>query len=164
MIFWGWYERTVRGDGLDQRVKVHRAMCKVCGRSQGLAPDLVAVGRLDGVEVIGRAVEEMAAGRPAAAVASDAGLPYTTVRDWRRRFAERASLLADGLLRAVVALGSTVERLPAGEVAIALAAIKAAAAAARRRFGLAGDDWRLANLVAGGHLYSTNTNPPWIAA
>jgi len=25
-------------------------------------------------------------------------------------------------------------------------------------------DWVVANLVAGGHLFSTNTDPPWLAA
>jgi hypothetical protein len=38
------------------------------------------------------------------------------------------------------------------------------AAAARRRFGIAGGDWALANLVAGGQLFSTNIDPPWLAA
>jgi hypothetical protein len=47
-------------------------------------------------------------------------------------------------------------------VEIALCAIEAVGKASRRRLGAAGDNWRIANLVVGGHLLSTNTNPPWI--
>ena len=41
-------------------------------------------------------------------VAQRAGLPYTTVRDWRRRFISRAEVLSTGARRAVVALGGVV--------------------------------------------------------
>jgi len=34
----------------------------------------------------------------------------------------------------------------------------------QRSFRIAGSDWVVANLVAGGHLFSTNTDPPWLAA
>jgi hypothetical protein len=48
---------------------------------------------------------------------------------------------------------------------VAVAAARAAWIAARRRFGdRVGALWRLAGAVVGGHLLSTNTDPPWAAA
>ena len=164
MSFWGSYERAVRGAGTDVRIRVRRAMCKFCRRSHAVLPDLAAVGRLDSVDVIGTAMTDIAAGETAGSVASKINLPYTTVRDWRRRFVKRAGLLAAGFLRAVVALGDLVPNLPELKMPLAVVAVAAAASTVRRRFGLAGADWRLANLVCGGHLLTTNTDPPWIAA
>jgi len=164
MVFWGSYNRPVRIGPVDLRLRIHRAMCKSCRSSHALLPDLVAVGRLDSIEVIGAAVVEMAAGATAGAIARRASLPYATVRDWRRRFASRAKLLSAGLLAATVALGDLVPRLPLGEVLAALCAVTAAARACRRRFAIDGSDWAVANLVAGGHLFSANTDPPLIAA
>jgi hypothetical protein len=70
----------------------------------------MAHGRLDAIGVIGPALEAMVAGH--ARRAADAlGLPYTTVRDWRRRFVARAEMLAIGFARACVALGAPVPRL-----------------------------------------------------
>jgi hypothetical protein len=68
------------------------------------------------------------------------------------------------LLAATVALGDLVPLLPIGEIETALGAVSASATAARRRFRIVGGDWAVANLVAGGHLFSTNTDPPWLAA
>jgi hypothetical protein len=122
------------------------------------------LGRLDGIEVIGAGIEEMADGATTMATAERTGVPYTTARDWRRRFASRARLLAVGFLAAAVALGDPAPRLPGGAVEIALCAVEAVARAARRRLGAAGDDWRIANRIVGGHLLSTNSDPPWIAS
>ena len=65
------------------------------------------MGRLDAIGVIGPALEAMV-GRPGtgAGAARALGLPYTTVRDWRRRFVARAEMLAVGFARACVALGA----------------------------------------------------------
>jgi hypothetical protein len=164
MVFWGSYDRPVRVGSYEIRLRIRRARCESCRSSHALLPDLVAVGRLDSVEVIGEAVAEMAAGSTAGAIARRTSLPYTTVRNWRRRFASRARLLSAGLLAATVALGDFVPLLPIGEVLAAICAVTAAARACRRRFHLVGSDWAMANLVAGGHLFSANTDPPWIAA
>ncbi len=164
MVFWGSYDRPVRIGTIELRLRIRRAMCKSCCSSHALLPDLVAVGRLDPVEVIGEAVAEMASGATAGAIARRISLPYTTVRDWRRRLASRARLLSAGLLAATVALGDLVGLLPVGEVLAAICAVTAAAHACRRRFAINGSDWTVANLVAGGHLFSANTDPPWIAA
>jgi hypothetical protein len=161
MSFWGFYSRPLRiGDEI--RLLVHRARCSSCRRTHALIPDFVVPGRLDGIEVIGPGIEQMANEATTLAVAQRAGVPYTTARGWRRRFVSRAELLASGFLAATVALGDLVPRLPAGVVEIALCAIKAVGSASRRRLGAVGDNERIANLVVGGHLLSTNTNPPWI--
>ena len=151
MWFWGWYERDVRVTSeVIHRLAVRRARCADCKRSEALLPGFVTWGRLDGVEVIGLALEVMCGGAGVRRVAGGLGLKHTTVRDWRRRFTRRAALLAVGLCRYVVALGDVAPRLSGGADAVAVAAAKAA--------------WVLANAVVGGHLLSPNMDPLWAAA
>ncbi len=137
MSFWGYYSRPVRVDE-EIRVLVRRARCASCAVSHALVPDFVLPGRLDGVEVIGAAIEEMAAGAGAQTVARRAGVPHTTVRGWRRRFRARAAMLTAGFLAAAVALGDLVPRVGDGVMASALVAMRAAVDAARRRLGARG--------------------------
>jgi len=164
MRFWGWYERDVRVTAaVIRRLWVRRARC--CGRSHALLPGFLAWGRLDAVEVIGSGVAAMCAGGGMRRVAESLELGHTTVRDWRRRFARRAGLLAVGFCRFCVAVGGVAPRLFGRPEVVALAAATAAWMAARRRFGDGvGGLWRLANAVVGGHLLSTNMDPPWAAA
>jgi hypothetical protein len=64
-----------------------------------------------------------------------------------------------------VAVGDLAPRLSGRVEAVAVAAARSAWVAARRRFGDGvGGLWRLANAVVGGHLLSTNIDPPWAAA
>jgi hypothetical protein len=165
MQFWGWYERDVRVTAeVIHRLEVRRARCADCKRSDALLPGFVTWGRLDGVEVIGPAVEAMCRGVGMRRVADGLGLKHTTVRDWRRRFARRAALLAVGFTRFCVAVGDLAPRLSGHAEVVAVAAVKAAWVAARRRFGDGvGGLWRLANAVVGGHLLSPNTDPLWAA-
>jgi hypothetical protein len=74
-------------------------------------------------------------------------------------------MLAKGYLAALVAFGGLVPRLVGSGNAIgtALSAARAAAAELARRSG-GGRRWHLANRIVGGHLLSTNTDPPWICA
>jgi uncharacterized protein DUF6431 len=164
--FWGWYERDVRVTAeVIRRLEVRRGHCRDCGRTHALLPGFVTWGRLDTVEVIGSALEAMCAGAGMRPVADGLDLKHTTVRDWRRRFAQRASLLAIGFCRYVVAVGDVVPRLSGAVEEVALGAIRSAWAAAGRRFGeQVVVLWRLANAVVGGHLLSTNMDPPWAAA
>jgi uncharacterized protein DUF6431 len=163
MPFWGWYERDVRVSAeVIHRLLVRRARC--CERTHALLPGFVTWGRLDAVEVIGSAVEAMCGGVGMRRAAEELGLKHTTVRDWRRRFARRAELLAVGFSRFCVAVGDLAPRLSGLLETVAVATVKAAWFAARRRFGDGvGSLWRLANAVVGGHLLSTNTDPPWAA-
>lgn len=165
MQLWGWYERDVRVTSeVIHRLVVRRARCADCKRSHALLPGFVTWGRLDRVEVIGSAVEAMCGGAGMRRVAESLDLKHTTVRDWRRRFAQRASLLAVGFCRFCVALGDLAPRLSGRPEAVAVAAAKAAWSAARRRFGDGVSTlWRLANAVVGGHLLSPNTDPLWAA-
>jgi hypothetical protein len=163
MPFWGWYERDVRVSAeVIHRLLVRRARC--CERTHALLPGFVAWGRLDAVEAIGSAVEAMCGGVGMRRAAEELGLKHTTVRDWRRRFARRAELLAVGFSRFCVAVGDLAPRLSGPLETVAVATVKAAWSAARRRFGEGvGSLWRLANAVVGGHLLSPNTDPPWAA-
>jgi len=162
MGFWGFYTRYLRA-GEVVRLLVRRMRCLRCRCSHAVLPDFVAKRRLDGLEVIGQAIEALAAGTGARPVAERTGVPHTTVRDWRRRVAARCELLTGGFLAATVALGDLVPRQIASGPAGLLVAIDAASRAARRRLGAAGSRWRVANRIVGGELCTTNTDPPWAA-
>ena len=165
MPFWGWYERDVRLTAVViYRLAIRRARCPRCQASHALLPGFVTWGRLDVVEVIGSAIEAMCAGAGARPVAEGLDVGHTTVRGWRRRFAERAGLLAVGLCRYVVAVGDLAPRLAGPPAVVAVAAARSAWQAAVRRFGAGvAVMWRLANLVVGGHLLSPNMDPLWAA-
>ena len=164
MRFWGWYERDVRVSSVViHRLLVRRARC--CEFTHALLPGFLTWGRLDAVEVIGSAVETMCEGGGMRKVAEGLSLAHTTVRDWRRRFAQRAELLAVGFSRFCVAVGDLAPRLSGPAETVAVAAARAAWEAGRRRFGDGvGGLWRLASAVVGGHLLSPNMDPPWAAA
>lgn len=165
MQLWGWYERDLRVSAeVIHRLVVRRARCGDCKRSDAMLPGFVTWGRLDMVEVIGAALEAMCGGVGMRPAAVDLGLRHTTVRDWRRRFARRADLLAVGFCRYCVAVGGLAPRLSGRPEMVAVAALKAAWLAARQRFGVGvGGLWRLGNAVVGGHLLSPNMDPPWAA-
>lgn len=163
MIFFGSYTRPLRL-GTELRLVIRRARCRPCSVTHALLPDFVAILRLDGVEVIGKAIEQIAGGMTTRHAADASGLPYTTVRGWRRRFAERGGLLASGFLAAAVALGELVGLSPSGVIAAALYAMGLATTAARRRLGATGSLWRIANRICGGQLLCTNTSQPWMCA
>jgi hypothetical protein len=161
MSFWGWYVRPLRLATEELRLAIRRARCCSCRVSHGIIPEFATIGRLDATLVIGPAIEEMAGGSTIAGITERVNLPYSTVRDWRRRFIARAELLAKGFLAVTVALGELVPRLCEDRVGNALIAIKAGAEAFARRRGR-GEKWLIANRIVGGHLLTTNTDPPWI--
>ena len=72
------------------RVRPRRALCAACGVSRVLLPDSMLRRRQYGVEVIWAGLLAAARGRPWNQVAAELGVPYTTVREWLRRFARRA--------------------------------------------------------------------------
>jgi transposase-like protein len=161
MMLWGWYRRDVRV-GWIRRLWIRRVRCGPCGRSHGVLPEFVTCGRLDGVEVIGAAVAALSGGAGARTVAVGVGVAHTTVRDWWRRFRVRARLLVGGFSAAMVAVSGTGLWLCADDGSAAVAAIDGFWAAAVRRWpDRVGSRWRLANVVAGSHVLSTNTDPLW---
>jgi hypothetical protein len=105
----------------------------------------------------------LGAGTGARPSALGAGLPHTTVRDWRRRVTERSAVLIVGFLSAAVALGDSVPRNLSSGVGGLVVAVDAAVGAARRRRGARGRRWLIANRIVGGQLLTTNTDPPWAA-
>ena len=163
LAFWGWYWRYVRVSSTDTRqLEVRRARCGACKAGHALLPGFLTWGRLDPVEVIGAAVEEMCGGTGMRKVADALGLQHTTVRDWRRRFRRRAAMLAMGLCGYVVALGDLAPRLSGDAEAVALGAARAAWRAATRRFGAGvGGLWRAVNAVVGGRLLVANMDTPF---
>ena len=89
---WGFgVERDLVGPGgVTGRVRPRRALCAGCGVSRVLLPDSMLRRRQYGVEVIWAGLLAAARGRPWNQVAAELGVPYSTVREWLRRFARRA--------------------------------------------------------------------------
>jgi hypothetical protein len=95
LVRWGFgVERDLAGPGgVAERVRPRRALCAGCGGSRVLLPDSMLRRRQYGVEVIWAALLAAARGGPWNRIAADLGVPYTTVRDWLRRFVRRADLV-----------------------------------------------------------------------
>jgi Homeodomain-like domain len=89
---WGFgLERDLVGlGGGIGRVRPRRALCAGCGVSRVLLPDSMLRRRQYGVEVIWAALLAAVRQQPWNKVAAELGVPYTTVREWLRRFARRA--------------------------------------------------------------------------
>jgi len=156
------YWRDVRtGGGTGRRVWVRRAQCVGCRRSHALLPCFLFQGRLDVVDDIGFVVEAVVErGSVVGAAAMTLGVPYTTARDWLRRFRARAPTAAAGLVSVAVEIGAE-----AGVAALAIDAARRVLAALRLVAGAVGASspslWALATLLTGGKLLGTTTDPPW---
>ena len=164
MMFWAGYWRHVRAAGRCRKIFVPRVRCGPCRVSHALLPAFVLAWRLDVAETVGAVIAEVAAGvcgvRPAAA---RAGVPYTTARDWVRRFTGRARELGAGFAALAVELGGEPVRPPGEARGFALAAIGAAFGAAAGLPGwLAAGLWRFASAVSGGRLIAANTTSPYL--
>jgi len=163
MIFWSGYPRPVR-DGDDRLIWVRRAKCVPCRVSHCLLPAFCLFRRLYGAEAIGPALEAIVDGALTREVAGASGSPYTTVRDWRRRHRDRAPVLAAGFAALAVELGGDAPELAAVPERAALAALEAAWATARSRYGTAvAARWRFWSVVSGGQALGTTTHTPWIS-
>lgn len=160
MSFWSGYERSVRCGGACLRLWVRRARCAPCGASHALVPSFCLVGRLDVVEVIGEVVAAVAGGEGVRPVAVRRDIPHTTARDWVRRFARRAAMLAVGLSAVVVEVSGVAPVLAVEPVGRALGAISSAFDAVRSRAGPALPGlWPFAAVVTGGRLLAANSDP-----
>jgi hypothetical protein len=163
MRFWSGYERFVR-DGVTRRIWIRRAACPACRVAPALLPSFVLLRRLDTVEVIGAALDRAVAGEGMRTVAVGLGVPHTTARGWRRRFAHRAPMLTAGLAALTVELAGSAPVGPVAPEAAALAALGAVWIWARQRIGVAVPGrWPLAALVSGGGWLAATTSPPWAA-
>lgn len=164
MSFWSGYCRDVRQAGQCRKLFIRRARCRPCARTHALLPAFVLVRRLDVVETIGAVIAMVVLGpggvRPAAA---RAGVPYTTAREWLRRFAGRAEALATACAALAVELGAAAMRPARDASRRALEGIVSAFAAASALPGWAAlGHWRFASAVCGGRLLATNTNSPYL--
>jgi hypothetical protein len=163
MMFWSGYERSLRVDGRCHRLWVRRARCRDCRVTASLIPDFCLVGRLDVVDTVGETVRAVVvSSRPVGSVADEIDVPYTTARDWLRRFRRRAALLAAGFASLVVEIGGMAPRLADEAARAAVGAVDWAWTAARLRSPcVARSCWMLASLVTGGRLLAANSDPPW---
>jgi hypothetical protein len=117
-------------------------------------PVSVLARRRDEAGVIGAALELAARGVSCAEIARSLGRPVGVVRGWVRRLAGRAGQVRAVFTVLVVALDPDPPPIgPAGSLlADAVAAIRAAAAAFGRRFGVVVSAWELASAVTLGSL------------
>jgi hypothetical protein len=130
--------------------------------SRALLPGFLLVRRLDPVHVIGAAVAWAVSGSGIRPLATRLGVPYETLRGWRRRYRCRAPTLAAGFAALAVGLGGPVPELMGGAERAGLEALGAAWHQARRRFGEeVAEVFEFASLVTSGELLSTTTSPPW---
>jgi Domain of unknown function (DUF6431) len=166
--------RVIRGAGeVRWRLRPRRARCPGCGRTHVLLPVSVLARRADVVSVIGAALAGGAAGQGHRRIAEQLGRPGCTVRGWLRRFASRAGGLRLVFTRLLCELDADpLMPGPAGsELADAVSAVLAAAAAVARRWGQAAlglSPWELAAAVTSARLLErgaiaerANTSCPW---
>jgi hypothetical protein len=177
-VLGGWgnaAERRVRVlDGPDVVLVPRRSRCRACGGTHVLLPARFLSRRADAGAVIGRALEEKAAGSGHRVIALALGRPASTVRGWLRclarnagRVRERFTALAAGLVTDPPLPGPAPS--PLGD---AVAAVAAAAAAASRVPGVGTvARWELAAAVTCGLLLAPswpamagNASWPWAAA
>ena len=165
-VLGGWgnaAERLIRVlEGPDVVLVPRRSRCRACGGTHVLLPAQLLSRRADAGAVIGRALEEKAAGSGHRVIALALGRPPSTVRGWLRSLArgagrvrERFTALAASLVTDPPLPG------PAGSpVADAVAAVAAAAAAAALVPGVGTvARWQLAAAVTCGLLLT----PAWPA-
>jgi hypothetical protein len=157
--------RVIRGEGgIGWRLRPRRSRCAGCGVTHVLLPVSCLLRRADGVAVIWAALAGKAVGLGHRPVARLLGRPESTVRDWLARFASRAELVRGVFTVWLCALDADPPPLPpAGSPAAdAVAAITAAAGAARRRWAeqlVSVSPGVLASSVSAGRLLSPSWAP-----
>lgn len=116
------------------------------------------------VEVIGSAIGSIADGVSIGEIARRVGVPFTTAREWWRRFRARAPTWWSGFAALTVELGGQVPaRWPTGPLAAAVAAIgDAYRAAVARHPARTPPVWGFVSVIVGGTLLGpVTTTSPW---
>ena len=152
--------RRLEGD--DVLVTPRRSRCRGCRATHVLLPAQLLSRRADAGAVIGRALEEKAAGAGHRAIAGLLGRPESTVRGWLRALARNAVRVRERFTSLAASLVTDPPLpAPAGSPAgDAVAAVAAAAAAAVMVPGVvAVARWELAAAVTCGLLLA----PSWPA-
>lgn len=144
-------------EGGERQLRPQRVACRRCERVNVVLPAWCVPGRSDDAETIGAALVDAAEGRGHRSIAARLGRPATTVRGWlraARRHAEALRVRAH--VRQYEIEGESERLRPAGSpLGDAVAALGAAAAAARRFFGAglcATSLWEFIVLISGGRL------------
>lgn len=146
-------ERVVRRPGREERRRPRRSRCAACGLTHVLLAEDTLLRRRDAVEVIGAALAAKAAGQGQRRSARALGLQPSTVRNWLRRFAQRA----EDIRRFFTALAHRLDSILAplapapSVVADAVEALAVAARAAVQRFGPR-PPWCFASAASEGRL------------
>jgi Domain of unknown function (DUF6431) len=147
-------------DGDDELVTPRRSRCRGCLATHVLLPARLLSRRADAGAVIGRALEEKAAGAGHRKIAGLLGRPVSTVRGWLRALARNAVRVRERFTSLAASLVTDPPLpAPAGSLpADAVAAVAAAAAAAAMLPGVgAVARWELASAVTCGLLLA----PSW---
>jgi hypothetical protein len=146
-------------DGGERELRPQRVACRRCERVNVVLPAWCVPGRCDDAETIGVALLAAAQGRGHRPIAARLGRPATTVRGWLRAARSHAGALRERAwqLQDRLELERVSELIrPAGSpLGDAVAALGAAAAAARRFFGADEFDtsaWEFIVLISGGRL------------
>jgi len=162
--------RQLEGD--DELVTPRRSRCRACRATHVLLPARLLSRRADAGAVIGRALEEKAAGAGHRKIAGMLGRPESTVRGWLRALGRNAGRVRERFTSLAASL-ATDPPLPApagSPLADAVAAVAAAAAAAVMLPGVgAVARWELASAVTCGLLLApwrpaVNGNASWLWA
>jgi hypothetical protein len=163
---WGW-ARPRGVHGIAGTLRPRRARCSSCLVTHVLLPVTVLLRRAYAADVIGAAVTARVIGAGHRPVGQLLGVPAATVRGWLRRLAGRLEPTRVFLLQVAVRAGvdvavPTALGCPWRDL---LAALGAAAAALRGRFGVAGvlgpvTAWQVAAACSGARLLA----PGWPAA
>ena len=162
---WGW-ARPRGVHGIAGVLCPRRARCSACLVTHVLLPVTVLLRRAYGVEVIGAALMARAGGSGHRVIGSRLGVPAATVRGWLRVMGGRLEAVRTWLLG--VAHRAGVERVVPKALGSAwrdvLAALGAATAAVRGRFGVFGvlgpvNAWQVAAACSVGRLLSPGWPP-----
>jgi hypothetical protein len=166
MTFSSGYRRWVRVKGVCHRLWIRRGRCRPCRVSHALIPSFCLLGRLDVVASVGEAIVSVVMGatgvRP---VAERLQVPFTTARDWVRKFTRSARRLWAGFSALSVRFSGLAPDLGGDTPAKgALAAIVHAweLAAERLDASLVLELFGFASVVTSGAMISSTTNPPWL--
>lgn len=143
-------------------LRPRRAWCRGCGCWHVLLPCSCLCRRLDGVEVIGRALVAAAAGTDFRVIAEELGVPASTVRGWLRRGRALAERIREHFVRWAFELDRDFAAgggvVGGGGLGAAVDAVGRCARAAVLRLG-ARPVWELASSLTGGGLLCASV--PW---
>ncbi|MGH9117523.1 MAG: helix-turn-helix domain-containing protein, partial [Acidimicrobiales bacterium] len=143
-------------------LRPRRSRCRVCRATHVLTPTSTLARRRDAIEVIGAALIAKLAGHGYRRTAAQLGMPASTVRGWRRRFASRAEQLGRDATVALYQLdgGHPPVRSRGSPFADALETLGLAAAAAIRRFGPARSSWHAVAALTGALMLAPQPSRP----